>query len=68
MESEIRVQPPQLQQERRAVVHGLKLASERFMKKKPSIFEGIVDLVVAEEWVSMIQKIFEFVQIEMRRK
>ena len=28
------------------------------------MFEGTVDLVVAEECISMIEKIFEFVQIK----
>ena len=43
---------------------GLKPASEWFMKRKPPTFEGTVDPIVANEWVSMIEKIFEFVQIE----
>ena len=34
------------------------------MKSNPLVFEGTVDPTVAEEWVSMIEKIFEFVQIE----
>ena len=28
------------------------------------MFEGPVDPTMAEEWISMIKKIFEFVQIE----
>ena len=28
------------------------------------MFERTVDLAVAKEWISMIEKIFEFVQIE----
>ena len=28
------------------------------------MFEGTVDPTMAEEWISMIKKIFEFVQIE----
>ena len=34
------------------------------MKRNPPVFEGTVDLAVAKEWISMIEKIFEFVQIE----
>ena len=34
------------------------------MKRNPPVFEGIVDPTVAEKWVSMLEKIFEFVQIE----
>ena len=58
MGPEIRVQPPQPQQELRAVAPGLKPASERFIKRKPLIFEGTVDPTLAEEWVSMMEKIF----------
>ena len=65
---EIRVQPPQRQQEPRPVAHGLKPASERFMKRNPLVFEGIVDPAVAEKWVIMIEKIFAFVQIEDEEK
>ena len=43
------------------VAPGLKPASERFIKRNPLVFEGTVDLAVAEEWISMIEKIFEFV-------
>ena len=68
MESDIRVQPPQLQQERWVVEHRLKSAFERFMKRKPLVFEGIEDPTVADECISMIQKIFEFVQIEDEEK
>ena len=38
------------------------------MKRNPPVFEGTVDPIVAEEWVSTIEKIFEFVQIEDREK
>ena len=38
------------------------------MKRNPPIFEGTVDPTVAEEWVSMIEKIFEVVQIEDKDK
>ena len=34
------------------------------MKRNPLVFEGIVDSTVAEECISMIEKIFKFVQIE----
>ena len=34
------------------------------MKRNPIILEGIVDPAMAEEWVSMVLKIFEFVRIE----
>ena len=34
------------------------------MKKNPPVFEGTVDLAVAEERISMIKKIFEFIQIK----
>ena len=61
---EVRVQPLEPQQEPRVVALGLKPTSERFMKRNLPVFEGIVDPVVAEEWISMIEKIFEFVQME----
>ena len=32
------------------------------------MFEGTIDPTVAEEWVSMIEKIFEFFQIEDEEK
>ena len=32
------------------------------------MFKGTVDPAVAKEWVSMIEKIFEFVQIEHEEK
>ena len=64
----VRVQPPQPQQEPRVVAHGLKPTSERFMKRNPPAFEGTVDPAVAEEQVSMLEKIFEFVQIEDEEK
>ena len=34
------------------------------MKRNPIVFEGTVDPVVAEEWIGMLEKIFEFVQIK----
>ena len=34
------------------------------MKRNPPVFEGTMDPTVAEEWISIIEKIFEFVQIE----
>ena len=34
------------------------------MKRNLLVFEGAVDPAVVEEWVSMIENIFEFVQIE----
>ena len=34
------------------------------MKRNPLVFEGTVDSIVVEERVSMIEKIFEVVQIE----
>ena len=46
------------------VAPGLKPTSERFMKRNPQVFEGTIDPIVPEEWISMIKKIFEFVQIE----
>ena len=65
---EVREQPPQPQQEQRAVAQGLKPASKRFMKRNHLVFEGAVDPVVAEEWISMIEKIFQFVHIEDEEK
>ena len=44
---EVRVQPPQPQQEPRAVAPRLKPASERFMKRNRPVFEGTVDPTVA---------------------
>ena len=38
------------------------------MKKNPPVFEGIVDPAMAEEWISMIEKNFEFVWIEDKDK
>ena len=38
------------------------------MKRNSPTFEGTVDPTVAEEWVSMLEKIFEFVQIEDEEK
>ena len=58
---DVRVQPPQPLQELGAVALGLKPALERFMKRNPLVFEGTIDLIVAEEWVNMVEKIFEFV-------
>ena len=46
----------------------LKPALERFMKRNPLVFEGIVDPVIVEEWVSMMEKIFEFLRIEDNEK
>ena len=43
---------------------GLKPASERFMRRNPLVFEGTIDPIVAEEWITMMEKIFKFVQIE----
>ena len=40
MGPEVRAQPPQPQQEPRAVAPGLKPSSERFMKRNPLVFEG----------------------------
>ena len=34
------------------------------MKRNPLVFKGIMDPAVAEEQINMIDKIFEFVQIE----
>ena len=34
------------------------------MKRNPPIFDGTVDPVVPEEWISMMEEIFEFVHIE----
>ena len=65
---EVRVPHPQPRHEPRAVALGLKPASERFMNRNPLVFEGTVDPVVAEEWISMMEKIFEFVQIEDEEK
>ena len=38
------------------------------MKRNPLVFEGTIDPVVAEKWVSIIEMIFEFVQIEDEEK
>ena len=65
---EVRLKLPQPQQEPRAVVPGLRPALERFMKRNPLMFKGTVDPIVAGEWISMIEKIFEFVQIEDKDK
>ena len=43
MGPEVRVQPPQPQQEQWPIALGLKPASKRFMKKNPLVFEGTVD-------------------------
>ena len=68
---EVRSQPQQgpqvgveLQPQPQAVALGLKLSSKRFMKRNPLVFEGTVYPAVAKEWVSMMEKIFEFVQIK----
>ena len=34
------------------------------MKKNPPVFQGTMDPVAAKEWISMIEKILKFVQIE----
>ena len=34
------------------------------MKRNLPVFEGTMDLIVAKEWISMIENIFEFFQIE----
>ena len=34
------------------------------MKRNPPVVEGIMDPSVAEEWISVMGKIFEFVQIK----
>ena len=68
MGPEVRVPTPQPQQEPQAVAPGLKPASERVMKRNSPVFEGIIDPAVVEEWVSMIEKIFEFVQIKDEEK
>ena len=60
----VRVQPPQPRQEPRAVAPWLKPASEKFLKKNPPVFEGTMDPTVAKEWISMIEKILEFIQID----
>ena len=54
VEPEVRAQPPQPQQEPQVVALGLKPTSERLMKRNPLVFEGTMDPVVAEEWISMI--------------
>ena len=61
---EVRVQPPQPRQEPQAVAPRLKTTSERFIKKNPPVFKGTVDPAMVEEWISMIEKIFKFFQIE----
>ena len=38
------------------------------MKRNPPVFEGTVDPAVLEEWISMIEKIFEFVHIKDEEK
>ena len=38
------------------------------MKRNPLVFKGTIDPAVAEEWVNMIEKIFEFVQIKDEEK
>ena len=45
-----------------------KACIERFMKRNPPEFEGMLDPTIAEEWVSMMEKIFGFVQIEDNEK
>ena len=65
---EVRTQLPQRQQEPRVVAPGLKPAFERFVKRNPPVFKVTVDPVMAEEWASMVEKIFEFVLIEDEEK
>ena len=65
---EVRVQPLQPWQELHVVAPELKPTSKRFMKRNLPVFKGTIDPTVAEEWVSMIKKIFEFVQIEDEEK
>ena len=62
------MQPPQPQQAPRVVVPRLKPVSEKFMKRNPQVFEGTIEPTVAEEWISMIEKIFKFIQIEDEEK
>ena len=38
------------------------------MKRNPLVFEETVDPTMAEEWFSMIEKIFDFVQIKDEEK
>ena len=38
------------------------------MKRNPLVFDRTVDPIMAEEWVSMVENIFEFVQIEDKEK
>ena len=38
------------------------------MKRNPPVFGGTLDPAMEEEWISMIEKIFEFVQIEDEEK
>ena len=39
----------------------MKPASKRFIKKNPSIFKGMIDPFIVEEWISMLEKIFKFI-------
>ena len=54
----VRVRPPQPQQEPRMVVPGLKPTSKRFIKENPPVFGGTGDPAVADEWISIMEKIF----------
>ena len=38
------------------------------MKRNPLVFRGTVDATMTEEWISMIEKIFEFDHIEDEEK
>ena len=49
MRPEVRVPPPRPQQELWAFAPGLKPAYEWFVKRNPSVFDGTVEPVVAEE-------------------
>lgn len=72
-EMEPQPQPPSVEEAQQQpppqpLVPGLKPASKRFMKRNPLVFEGTIDPFVVEEWISMMEKIFEFVQIEETKK
>ncbi|XP_062103719.1 uncharacterized protein LOC133814821 [Humulus lupulus] len=42
--------------------------SERFSRKNPLVFEGTLDPLMAEEWVSVLERIFDFVAATKREK
>lgn len=46
----------------------LKPISERFRKQNPPVFNGEADPYLAEEWMSMLEKIFDFIDIEDKEK